>query len=441
MRTHGSEESPETSSPIRIDLTQPPARLLSLQCLLRAYQDTLDYIDGLQAVFWFQPSASSYVPLPALSSRFLTRYFFVHHLKRSVDSLRRRYEGRAALASQPDREASERAALGHFADSLPHLPTRRLVLGFIAFAVIVALAIAETSRPEVVVFIQDAWSQVVTFNFSGLYKSATMFDQRPGVSGEDLANLARALLALLLAVYLPLTALVGSFRLYQKLANEFPKRTQQEGPDITAAYSLGADRLSMFEARFLAHFGAKVPSDIQVDLVRSSLIPLLVVVIAIALFLGLALYPSEQQGYCKEVLLADPEGGSCPSLAIILNSTLIYLFPFLVLPLARLRWVGWTWRSRKMAIQYGLAMPAKEPGHASATRALVFGIGSVIVPVVGVVLAMFAFSYANRARKRLGDDPDQRGTLALTTGRLLGFASIVWFVIWVVDLVSSPIAA
>jgi hypothetical protein len=431
MRTHGSEESPETSSPIRIDLTQPPARLLSLQCLLRAYQDTLDYIDGLQAVFWFRPSVSSYVPLPAPSSRFLTRYFFVHHLKRSVDRLRRRYEVRAALTSQPDREASERAALEHFADSLPHLPTRRLVLGFIAFAVIVTLVLAETSRPEVQVFIQDAWSQVVTFNFSGLYKSATMFDQRPGISREDLANLARALLALLLAVYLPLTALVGSFRLYQKLSNEFPKRTQQEGPDITAAYSLGADRLSMFEARFLAHFGAKAPSDIQVDLIRSSLIPLLLLIVTISYILALALFPSEQQLYCGDVFLADNPGGSCPSLAVILNSALTYSFPLLVLSLARLRWVGWTWRSRTMSPQH-LAMPDKQrPGYRSARSALIHGVGSVILPVIGIVLAALAFYYAHQARKKL-DGPDQRGMLALTTGRLLGVASIAWFAMWIV---------
>jgi hypothetical protein len=230
MRTSGSEESPETSSAIRIDLTEPATRLLSLQCLLRAYQDTMDYIDGLRAVFWFRPSLSPYIPLPAIASRFLTRYFFVNHLERSVDRLRRRYEMRAALTSQPDNEAPERATLQHFSDSLPNMPTRRLILGLISSAVLITVAIAEAARPEVQSFLQDAWFQLVSFDFSAFYESATKLDGRAGIRPEDLALLAYALLLMLLSFYLPLAALVGSFRLYHKLVNEFPKQTQTQEP-------------------------------------------------------------------------------------------------------------------------------------------------------------------------------------------------------------------
>lgn len=439
MRTSGSEETPETDSPPRIDPTQPPARLLSLQCLLSAYQDTIDYIDGCRAVFWYRPSSSSYVPLPALASRFLTRYFFMHHLKRGIDRLRRRYEMRAALIRQPDSEASERAILEHFADSLPNLPTRRLVLALIGFAILVTVVLAEVAPPEIQSFLREAWFQLLRFDFSGFYESVTMFDKRPGISRTDLGFLARALVRMLLSFYLPITALVGSFRLYRKLSDEFPKQTQLQVPHITSADLLGADRVSMLEARLFAHLGARRPSDVQVDLVRSSLFPCLIIIFSSAYLLALALFPSEQRSFCREVWLEPGTSGSCPSLVGALLFNLALFFPFLVLPLARLQWVLWTWRLRNSVVQNEIGIADRQlPGYVLARSALRHGIVSVILPGIGIIFAALAISRAHQARKKLLHDPDPRGLFALTTGRLLGFASIAWQAMVVVSLVNPP---
>jgi hypothetical protein len=195
----------------------------------------------------------------------------------------------------------------------------------------------------------------------------------------------------------------------------------------------------MLEARLLAHLGAKAPSDIQVDLVRSSLIPVLIVITIAALFLAFAFDASAQQDFCAGWLEESPPGTSCPSLAFTLLLLLMFLFPVLVLALARLRWILWTWRSRNLATQYHMAIPGSQrPGYMSATSALYAGISSVIFPVLGIFLAVHAIRLARQARKELPRSPNQRGLLALSTGQLLSFASIAWHAILVATFVTSP---
>jgi hypothetical protein len=185
----------------------------------------------------------------------------------------------------------------------------------------------------------------------------------------------------------------------------------------------------MLESDLLNRIGVRALTDLQVDLLRSALIPTLVVLSSVVLLFALVLEPSMRQDFCKGWIegRAPTEPATCPSITgqIVIISTLV--FPPAVLGLARLRWIVWTWQSRNLAVRHlKSATRGKRHTHRLAEYALYCGAISNVLPCVGVFVAVAAIYCARKARKELLRSPNRSDLFAASTGQLLGFAAIVW---------------
>jgi uncharacterized membrane protein len=334
---------------------------------------------------------------------------------------------RAALLPQPDSEARERSSIEHFSESLPKLPTRRFILGLISCAILITILVAAIAPPQLSSFLTDAWFQLVRLDFGAFYASVRQLDGRSGLSLEDLGYFYLALLLMALSFYLPATLLVGSFRTYRNLMDELPRDSSTQAMFIST--SRASDRVSMLESSLLSRIGVRALTDLQVDLLRSALIPALVVLSSVVLPFAFALEPSMRQDFCKGWIEGRAPNGpaTCPSITgqTVIISMLV--FPFVVLALARLRWIVWTWQSRNLAVRY--LKPAtrdERRTHRLAEYALYCGAISNVLPCVGVFVAAAAIYCARKTRKELSRSPNRSDFFAASTGQLLGFAAIVW---------------
>jgi hypothetical protein len=307
-------------------------------------------------------------------------------------------------------------------------------LGLISCAILITIVVAEIAPAEVSPFLRDAWFQLVRLDFGAFYASARQLDGKPGLSIEDLGYFYVALLLMALSFYLPATLLVGSFHTYRNLMDEPPRDSVTQAVSIGTS-RLGSDRVSMFESSLLRQIGVRAPTDVQVDLFRSALIPALVVVSSLVVLFAVVLEPSLRYDLCQGFLEVESVNGPkpCPGIAgwTLLLTTLV--FPFAVLALARLRWIVWTWQARNLAVRYPKSATGDQrPTQRLAAYALYCGVISNVLPCIGVFVAAVAIYCARKTRKALLRSPNPSDFFAASTGQLLGFAAIVWLGIVIV---------
>jgi hypothetical protein len=135
--TYEDHANPEVTSPEQEANLESGERL---RRLLQAYKDTLNTVKALPMVVWVpwdRTGLGRYFKVPYL--RLFLKYFVVHHIDRSLNTLNRCFLETAALSSDPDANRTSREAVTLYLQSLPRLPYRVLIFAAILAALVIAL--------------------------------------------------------------------------------------------------------------------------------------------------------------------------------------------------------------------------------------------------------------------------------------------------------------
>jgi hypothetical protein len=283
-RTAGSYQDPDTHEDhANPELTSPEqgANLESeerLRGLLRAYKDTLSAVERLPAVVWVpwdQKGPGRYFKAPYL--RMFLKYFVVHHVERSLNSLNRCFLEAAALSSDPDANRTSREAVTLYLQSLPRLPYRVLIFAAILAALVIALPLQAFGN---VFYVLDLAGALLRSDVTDVGKTFT---------GNNLGPTLRSFIVLLLGLIVVAALLTSPFGLKRILFNLHP--WTKERLDSTAAREHGyrVEGLYTLEDGIFSEAGIRRPHEGRWDLMfQTFLLSLLLVFGLLMAFLTLA---------------------------------------------------------------------------------------------------------------------------------------------------------
>jgi hypothetical protein len=250
--------------------------------LLKAYQQTLDTVNDLPAVVWVPwgpKGVGRYFKVPYL--RWFLRYFVEYHIRRSLDSLNRRFLASAALSSDPDSNSSIREAVKLYLQSLPSPPFRVLIFSAVLAALVIALPLQAFGNAF---YVLDLVGALLRFDVAYVGRA---------FAGKDLGPTVRSLTVLLIGLIVVAALLTSPFGLKRILFNLYP--WTKERLDSTAASSHGyrVEGLYALEESVFSEFGIRSPKEGRWDLVFQTFLLSLLLVFALCMaFLTLAVYMS-----------------------------------------------------------------------------------------------------------------------------------------------------
>jgi hypothetical protein len=223
--------------------------------LLRAYQETLDAVEELPAVVWVpwdRKEPGSYFKVPYL--RWFLKYFVVHHVGRSLDTLNRRFHAIAAVSDDPDVNRTNRETVKLYLQSLPRLPYRLLVFAAILAALVIALPLQAFGNAFYVLDLIGA-----------MLRSDVGYVGR-ALQGDKLGPTVRSFIVLLVGFIVVAGLMTSPFGLKRILFNLHP--WTRERLDSTAARGHGfrAEGLYALEDSVFEEVGIRRPNEGRWDL-------------------------------------------------------------------------------------------------------------------------------------------------------------------------------
>jgi len=273
--TYEDHANPEVTSPEQEAKLESEERLRGL---LQAYKDTLSTVEGLPVVVWVpwdRKGLGRYFKVPYL--RLFLKYFVVHHIDRSLNSLNRCFLETAALSSDPDANWTSREAVTLYLQSLPRLPYRFLIFAAILAALVIALPLQAFGN---VFYVLDLAGALLRSDVSYVGRA---------FQGKDLGPTVRSFIVLLVGLIVVATLMTSPFGLKRILFNLHP--WTKERLDSTAARGHGfrAEGLYALEEGVFAEAGVRRPKEGRWDLVfQTFLLSLLLVFGLLMAFLTLA---------------------------------------------------------------------------------------------------------------------------------------------------------
>jgi hypothetical protein len=226
-----------------------------IRTLLKAYQETLEIVEDLPVVVWVpwdRKVPGSYVKVPYL--RWFLKYFVIHHIDRSLNTLNQRFNAIAALSSDPDANRSNRETLKLYLQSLPRLPYRILIFGAVLAALVIALPLQSFGN---VFYVLDLVGAMLRSDVGYFGRS---------LQGNELGPTVRSLIVLLLGLIVVAGLITSPFGLKRILFNLHP--WSGEGLDSTAARGHGyrVEGLYALENSVFEEAGIRHPKEGRWDL-------------------------------------------------------------------------------------------------------------------------------------------------------------------------------
>jgi hypothetical protein len=235
--------------------------------LLQAYQETLNTVENLPAVVWVpwdRKEPGRYFKVPYL--RLFLKDFVAYHIRRSLDTLNRRFLATAALSSDPDSNSSNREAVKLYLQSLPSPPYRILIFAAVLAALVIALPLRRFGNEF---YVLDLVGAMLRFDVGYVGRA---------FAGKEFAPAARSLAVLMVGLIGVGALLTSPFGLKRILFNSYP--WTKERLDSTAARSHGfrVERLYALEDSIFSEVGIRRPKEGRWDLVfQTFLLSLLLV--------------------------------------------------------------------------------------------------------------------------------------------------------------------
>jgi hypothetical protein len=287
-RTAGSYQDPdahEDHANPEVTLPEQEAQLGSeerLRRLLQAYKDTLGTVEGLPMVVWVpwdRKGLGRHLKVPYLRS--FLKYFVVHHIDRSLNSLNRCFLETAALSSDPDANRTSREAVTLYLQSLPRPPYRVLIFAAILAALVIALPLQAFGN---VFYVLDLAGALLRSDVTDVGKTFT---------GNDLGPTVRSFIVLLLGLIVVATLLTSPFSLKRILFNLHPWTKERLTSTAAREHGYRVEGLYALEDSIFSEAGIRRPHEGRWDLVfQTFLLSLLFVFGLLMAFLTLVVLMS-----------------------------------------------------------------------------------------------------------------------------------------------------
>jgi hypothetical protein len=264
------EPSENHASPEGVTSEQEEARGESeerIRGLLKAYQETLDMVEDLPAVVWVpwdRKGVGRYFKVPYL--RLFLKYFVEYHIRRSLDTLNRRFLATAALSSDPDSNSSKREAVKLYLQSLPSPPYRILIFSAVLAALVIALPLQAFGNAFYVLDLVGA-----------MLRSDVSYVGR-AFAGKDLGPTVRSLTVLLIGLIAVAALLTSPFGLKRVLFNLYPWTKERLDSSAARSHGYRVEGLYALEEGVFSEVGIRRPKEGRWDLVfQTFLLSLLLV--------------------------------------------------------------------------------------------------------------------------------------------------------------------
>ena len=226
-----------------------------LRGLLKAYQETLDTVEELPAVVWVpwdRKGPGSYFKVPYL--RWFLKYFVVHHIDRSLDTLNRRFHAIAALSGDPDANRTNRETVKLYLQSLPSPPYRILIFAAVLAALVIALPLRGFGN---VFYVLDL--------VGAMLRSDVTYVGR-AFEGKEIGPTVRSLIVLLVGFIVVAALITSPFGLKRILFNLHPWSRERLDSTATRSHGFRVEGLYALEDRVFAEAGIRRPNEGRWDL-------------------------------------------------------------------------------------------------------------------------------------------------------------------------------
>jgi hypothetical protein len=223
--------------------------------LLRAYLWLRETVDELPAVVWVpwdRKRPGSYFKVPYL--RGFLKYFVVHHIDRSLNTLNRRFHEIAAVSDDPDANRANRETVKLYLQSLPRVPYRLLIFAAVLAALVIALPLQAFGN---VFYVLDLVGAMLRSDVGYVGRA---------LQGNELGPTVRSIIVLLIGLIVVAGLMTSPFALKRILFNLHP--WTKERLDSTAARGHGfrAEGLYALEDSVFEEVGIRRPHEGRWDL-------------------------------------------------------------------------------------------------------------------------------------------------------------------------------
>ncbi len=439
----------------------------TLQELLAAYHELTKFVDGLTPVIALRRSHGlvGFLTVPAF--RPLLQQFLRQHIKGTITLLTRRYYGKAAVLFDPKTGEKERQALEYLDKSLVPPQDRRLLLIFVAIAGLVTALVAAlvgAAFPQLAVLLRQTWRHLASLDFVSLQEALSALDGDPGTLSLT-EVFAAYLIALLMAVslYFPISLAVGSFRLKRHFLNR-AAMVRFPAPKFVVSetfYSQGG--IYRLEEQVLTELGIRTPEEVPIDLLRSSMLPVVVLLVSVPFALDINFwreYMSDFYFYSLQIIetyydriaqfgLTDPDAIALYKarllasfrpifFIVVVNVAATAVAVSVGVPSVRLLWAVRVWRTRRRRTVF------VEPATSSvadrrATSALVastVGAATLWIPILGMVPSLIAIFLGSKAKNTIDAAVSPGAVFRAQVGLVIGWALLIFAAMSLISVAS-----
>jgi hypothetical protein len=189
-----------------------------------------------------------------------------------VTALKRRLAAAEATSGTPGEHSDELARLELYAQALPGVPTRRLVVAFLFLALLLAWLLSNPLRPNTQADL-----------LAGLTRAAFELDGGKALDALDKADLVTtfgSLVLVLLVIYVVTFVPITSFRLKRTLFNLYPNARNELAATTAARHVERSEGLYALERRAFAEVGSYAPAEPPLDLIPRISVMLAILIIA-----------------------------------------------------------------------------------------------------------------------------------------------------------------
>jgi hypothetical protein len=229
--------------------------------LLEAYQETQDTVEKLPMVVWVpwdRKGPGSYFKVPYL--RWFLKYFVVHHIGRSLDTLNRRFHAIAAVSDDPDVNRTNREAVKLYLQSLPRLPYRLLVFAAVLAALVIAAPLQAFGN---VFYVLDLVGAMLRSDVGYVGRA---------LEGNKLGPTVRSLIVLLVGLIVVAALMTSPFGLKRILFNLHPWTKERLGSTAARGHGFRAEGLYALEDGVFEEVGIRRPHEGRWDLAFQTLL-------------------------------------------------------------------------------------------------------------------------------------------------------------------------
>ena len=250
--------------------------------LLVAYQETLDLAEDLPAVVWVRwgrKGLGQFLKLPYL--RWFLRYYLIAHIQKSLTTLNRRLHANAGVANDIDVNKANRERVDVYLQSLPALPYRTIIFAVFITALLAALPLARFGN---VLNVLPLAGSMLTFNLYYVTRS---------LEGQELGNLVRATIVLLLALSVVASLLTSPFELKRMIFNLYPATKERIASTAARDHAYTVEGLYAIEEQVFREVGLRRPKEGRWDLLFQTFVVVLLLLLSMcfgvfALIFGMA---------------------------------------------------------------------------------------------------------------------------------------------------------